>query len=59
MMVKGSDALMEHMGNLGPVLGQLLEISSFSGEIYGDPSLELKKALDGMDVAYFSYLQGL
>ena len=51
-----SNALLAHMGNLGDTLGQLLGISDFRGEVYGNPSQELMNATEGLDVVVYSEL---
>ena len=56
---RDSDALLQHSMNLGALMGEILEVSEFSAEIYGSPSDKLREALQNMDVGYFSYLQGL
>lgn len=55
----GSNAVLEHLGNVGALLGQLLYISDFEAEIYGNMSEELKHALAGMNVKVYSFFQGL
>jgi quinol monooxygenase YgiN len=54
----GNEAFFAHMGNVGPHLQELLAISEFSGNLYGSPSEELKKALEGMDVTYLAFEAG-
>ena len=56
---RSSAALLQHIGNLGPLFGDLLAVTDFSGEICGPPSEELVGALDGMDVTYYSHMQSL
>ena len=51
-----SNALMDHMGNLGDTLGQLLSVSSFSGEVFGKPSEELINATQGLDIVVYNDL---
>jgi quinol monooxygenase YgiN len=53
-----SDAVLQHVANLGDTLGELLAVSDLSLEVYGAPSSELLNALEGMDVSVHSYLQG-
>jgi quinol monooxygenase YgiN len=53
-----SDAFLVHMNNIGPYLQDLLAISELSGNVYGSPSESLKKALEGMDVAYLGFEAG-
>ena len=38
---RDSDAVLEHMGNLGETLGALLDTCDLSIEVFGDPSDEL------------------
>ena len=40
-----SNAVLAHMGNVGGLLGELTGISDFSGELFGNPSDELKAAI--------------
>jgi quinol monooxygenase YgiN len=54
-----SNAVLAHLGNVGELLGQLLSISDFEGEIYGNMSEELKHALAGMNIKVYSFFQGL
>ena len=56
---KDSEAVLEHMGNLGENLGALLGVCDMSLEIYGTPSPALSKAIEEMDIALYSYFQGL
>ena len=53
-----SDAVMIHMGNVGELLGKLLQISSLQGNIYGDLSEELQSAFNGLDVKKYSFFGG-
>ena len=50
-------ALLEHGANLGDTMAALLHTCSISGEIYGTPSPELMKALEGFDVRIYSPCQ--
>jgi hypothetical protein len=54
-----SDAVLAHLGNVGELLGQLLSMADFEGEVYGNMSEELKQALAGMNVKVYSFYQGL
>lgn len=54
-----SDALLEHLGNLGDRLGELLSVSDMSAEVCGTPSQELLKATEGIPKTVYSYFQGL
>ncbi|MDZ7604049.1 MAG: hypothetical protein U5K79_00345 [Cyclobacteriaceae bacterium] len=44
---------------VGELLGKMMAMSGFSGEIYGNASDELKGALAGLDVKFYRYFQGL
>ena len=44
-----SNALLEHVGNLGDLFGQLLATSDFSVDVYGKPSAKLMKAVEGLN----------
>ena len=54
-----SEAVLEHMGNVGPQLAELPDVAELSLELYGDPSPELMKALEAFDPAVFRFLGGL
>lgn len=54
-----SDAVLEHIGNLGETMGALLGVADLSLEVCGTPSEELAKATEGMDITVYSYFQGL
>lgn len=47
---RDSEALLEHVANLGDLMEKILATASGSGEILGTPSPELKKALEGYPV---------
>ena len=47
------------MGNLVDTLGQLLSVSDLSLEVYGNPSEELMKATEGMDIKVYGWFQKL
>jgi len=48
-----SEAVLEHMQNLGDTLGELLSLCDLSLSIYGSPSDDLLDALKGMDIRYY------
>src|SRR5438445_12216303 len=52
-------ALLEHGADLGDTMAALLHTCSISGEIYGTPSPELMKALEGFDVRIYSPYQSI
>lgn len=54
-----SDAVLEHIANLGELLGSILGVSDQSVGVYGTPSEELLKATEGMDITFYRYFQGL
>jgi quinol monooxygenase YgiN len=56
---RDSDALLEHGANLGDTMHALLQTCSISGEIFGTPSPELMKALEGVDVRIYSPYQSI
>ncbi len=56
---KNSDAALEHTGNLGEILGELLAVIDLSLIVYGEPSDKLKSAMEGLDIKYYSTLQKL
>jgi len=53
-----SNAVMTHMGNVGELLGQLLQISTLTGEIYGNLSEEVQNAISGLDVMSYTFYEG-
>ncbi|HSO85028.1 MAG TPA: antibiotic biosynthesis monooxygenase [Draconibacterium sp.] len=54
-----SNAVLAHMGNIGTLLGQLLAMSDFDLEVYGNLSEELKNAAAGLNPKVYSFYQGL
>lgn len=54
-----SAAVMAHVGNVNPALSKLMEISDFSGEVFGNASAELKGALEGMGITPVPYVAGI
>src|SRR5690348_6155974 len=56
---RDSDALLEHLANLGDTMDALLRVCSISGEILGTPSAELGKALEGADVQVYTPYQSM
>ena len=53
-----SSAFMLHMGNVGELLGQLLQISTLTGDIYGNLSEEVQNAISGLDVKIYTFFEG-
>jgi quinol monooxygenase YgiN len=56
---RDSDALLEHVANLGDTMKELLQTCSVSGEILGAPSAALRKALEGVDVRIYAPYQSI
>lgn len=55
-----SNAVFEHLANLGNLFGKLLEVSDLTSmEVYGNPSEELRKATVGMNPKIYSFYHGL
>ena len=54
-----SDAVLEHVGNLGDTFGALLGVSDFSAEVCGSPSEALLKATKGLDLTTYRQFQGM
>lgn len=50
-----SDAFLQHMGNVGEPLGQMLAMSSLKLEVYGNPSESLTSAIKDFDVTYYTF----
>ena len=47
---RDSEALVEHSENLGHLMEAILATGSFSGELLGEPSAEIRARLAGSDV---------
>ena len=56
---RDSNAVFAHLGNVGEILGKVLQISDFTPEVYGDPSPELKQVITDMKAKLYSFYQGL
>lgn len=56
---RDSDAVLEHIANLGDTFDALLGVADLSLEVCGDPSPELMEASEGLDVTVYRYFQGL
>jgi len=54
---RDSDALLEHVANLGGTMNALLQTCSISGELCGLPSPKLMKMLEGSGVRIYSPYQ--
>ena len=57
---KDSEAFMAHLANVGHLFDTLFESATMvRAKIFGNPSAELKQALDPLGVEYFSHLNGI
>ena len=56
---RDSEAVLEHIGNLGDTFGALLGVCDMSLGVYGTPSPALLKASEGLDLVIYSYFDGL
>ena len=56
---RDSEALLDHIDNLGELLGTLLEACDISVEIFGEPSTELVEATAGIPTKVYSFYHGL
>lgn len=53
-----SDALLEHIANLGDIFGDLLTTCDMRVDMYGKPSEALLKATEGIPVTVYDFFQG-
>ena len=56
---RDSDALIEHGANLGDLAGAIFATGSFSGEVLGEPSAELRASLADSPVRIFTPHQSM
>ena len=56
---ESSEAVIAHSGNVGGYLDQLVSLADFSLELYGSPSEELLKAVEGLDVRIYPFVDGI
>ena len=56
---RDSEALLQHLANLGDLMAALMKICSISGEVCGNPSPELRKSLDKAGVAIYAPFQAM
>ena len=47
---RDSDALLQHTANLGELMAAIMKVATFTGELCGNPSPALQKALEGSGV---------
>lgn len=53
-----AEHILVHLGNVGPTLGKLLEVSDISIDVYGEISDEARGALDPLGAIYHHHLSG-
>lgn len=56
---RDTGAVMAHMQNVGPLLGELLSMSTVTGEVFGPITGELKEIFQGLQVTFYEYETGL
>lgn len=55
---RGPDDILTHLGNVGEVLGKLLEVSDISIDVYGETTADVRTALDPLGAVYNDHLSG-
>jgi hypothetical protein len=55
---RDSEAVLQHIANLGETMGALLETCDLSIEVFGDPSPELVEATKALPTQVYSFFQG-
>lgn len=56
---ENSDAVLAHLGAVGPMIGPLVEIGGgIQLEVFGTPSEQLAAAIEPFGVTYYSFFQG-
>lgn len=56
---RDSEAVLEHIANLGPTMGALLTVGDWTFEVFGSPSPELVKAAAGLSPRIYSPFQSM
>jgi len=56
---RDSDAVLEHVGNLGDTMGALLAVCDMDLEVYGSPSAELVAATTDLAPKVYSHVQSI
>lgn len=56
---RDSDAVMNHMANIGEEMAELSAVADVSINALGEPSSRLMEASEGLDIEYFAPLQRL
>ncbi len=54
-----SQAVLAHAGNVGELLGKVLEVADLSIELYGNTSEELRNAIEGLNPKIYPFFSGL
>jgi len=54
-----SEAVLEHIGNLGPTLATILTVGDWTFEVFGSPSPELVTATAGLRIKVYSPFQSM
>ena len=55
---RDSEAILEHIANLGDTMGTLLETCDLSIDVFGEPSQELIDATTALPTTIYSFFQG-
>ena len=56
---RNSEAVMQHIANLGETMGALLETCDLSIEVFGDPTPELVEGTKALPTQVYSFFQGV
>ena len=56
---RDSDAVLEHLANLGPIFGQLLEVATIHVDLFGEPSQQLLESTRQIDTTVYGFFAGL
>ncbi|HUX11285.1 MAG TPA: antibiotic biosynthesis monooxygenase [Terriglobia bacterium] len=56
---RDSEAVLEHIANLGATLGAILTVCDWTFEVFGSPSPELVEATAGLSLKVYSPFQGM
>lgn len=56
---KDSEAVLEHIANLGPTMGALLATSDCTFEVFGSPSPKLLEAAAGLSLKVYAPFQSM
>ncbi len=56
---RDSNAVMEHLANLGEAAGVVFSVADVSLQVFGEPSAELMAASEGMDITVHTHFQSL